>query len=154
MKISDYLKKDRISLCLKAQVKEDAVKELSIFLKGAPEIIDFDLFLKDVFERESLKTTGIGNGIAIPHARTEAVKNFVIVFGKSTEGVEFDSLDAKPVKLIFLMGTPKGKNLNDYLEILARLTRLLQHESFRNALLQASSPEEIINEFNKAEGGK
>lgn len=151
MKIKDYLKEDRMSLNMKARTKEEAVKELSTLLKNAPEISDFDLFLKDVFERESLKTTGIGSELAIPHARTDAVKSFVIAFGRSAEGVEFDSLDGKPAKLIFLMGTSKGKNLNGYLEILARLTRLLQHESFRKALLQASSPKEIIDEFNKIE---
>ncbi|MBW2045679.1 MAG: PTS sugar transporter subunit IIA [Deltaproteobacteria bacterium] len=151
MKIKDYLKEERISLNIKARTKEESIKELSILLKDTPEISDFDLFLNDVFERESLKTTGIGGEVAIPHARTDAVKSFVIAFGRSTEGVEFDSLDGEPAKLIFLMGTPKGRNLNGYLEILARLTRLLQRESFRKALLQASSPKEIIGEFNKIE---
>ena len=151
MKIKDYLKEDRISLNIKAHTKEEAIKELSVLLKDAPEIADFDLFLKEVFERETLKTTGIGSELAIPHARTDAVKSFIIALGKSNEGVEFESLDGKPVKLIFLMGTPKGKNINGYLEILARLTRLLQHESFRKALLEASSPKDIIDEFNKIE---
>jgi fructose-specific phosphotransferase system IIA component len=152
MKIGDYLEQDRISLDLKAHSKEEAVKEIAALLKSAEEIVDFDTFVKDVFDREKLGTTGIGNEIAIPHARTDAVKEFVIAFGRSSEGVEFNSLDGKPAKLIFLIGTQKEKNLNNYLKTLAHLTRLLKRESFRSLLLKASSPKEIIDEFKKVEG--
>lgn len=151
MKVIDYLKEERIALNIKARTKEEAIKELSVFLKDASEISDFDIFLKDVFERESLKTTGIGSELALPHARTDAVKSFVIAFGRSEEGVEFESLDRNPAKIIILMGTPKGRDLNSYLEILARLTRLLRRESFRKALLDAKTPGEIIDEFGKIE---
>jgi fructose-specific phosphotransferase system IIA component len=151
MKIGDYLTEERISLELKTHTKEEAIKEMSTLLKDAKELVDFDTFVKDVFEREKLGTTGIGNEIAIPHARTDAVKDFVIAFGRSSEGVEFNSLDGKPAKLIFLMGTQKEKNLNNYLKTLAHLTRLLKRESFRSLLLKASSPREIIDAFKKAE---
>lgn len=152
MKIRDYLREDRILLDLKTHSKEEAIKEISTLLKDAKELVDFDTFVKDVFERENLGTTGIGNEIAIPHARTDAVKDFVIAFGRSSEGVEFNSLDGKPAKLIFLMGTQKEKNLNNYLKTLAHLTRLLKRETFKSSLLKASSPKEIINEFKKVEG--
>jgi fructose-specific phosphotransferase system IIA component len=151
MRIGDYLKEDRILLNLKARTKQDSIKELATLLKGAEEVVDFDTFLKDVFEREKLGSTGIGDGIAIPHARSDAVKDFVIAFGKSVEGVEFESLDGKPAKLIFLMGTHKERKLDSYLEILAHLTRLLKHESFREALLGASTPAAVIDEFKKVE---
>jgi fructose-specific phosphotransferase system IIA component len=151
MKVANYLKEDRILLNLKATNKEEAIKEIANVLKEAEEISDFDVFLKDVFERESLSTTGIGNYIAIPHARSEAIKEFVIAFGRSSVGVEFNSLDGKPARLIFLMGTPKEKEINNYLKILAHLTRLLQKEDFREALLKAASAQEIIEEFKKIE---
>lgn len=151
MGIGDYLKEERILINLKAHNKEESIKEISRVLKDAKEIVDFNAFLKDVFEREKLGTTGIGDGIAIPHTRTDSVKDFVIAFGRSSEGVEFNSLDGKPAKLIFLMGTHKEKDLSNYLKTLAHLTRLLKHEFFRSSLLKASSPKEIVDAFKKIE---
>lgn len=119
-------------------------------MKGAKEITDFESFLKDVFERENLSTTGICNGIAIPHARTDAVSQFVIAFGRSEEGVEFESLDGHPARLIFLMGTPKDE-VKEYLRLLGRLTRLLKEESFRESLLKAEKAREIIEAFKKGD---
>ena len=151
MRIRDYLRDDRMIFDLKARNKKEAIKKISVLLKKADEMIDFDVFLKDVFEREELKTTGIGKEVAIPHARTDAVKDFVMVFAKSPEGVKFNSLDGKPVKLIFLIGTPKKEKLNNHLKILARLTKLLQEKSFRDSLLNASSSKEIIEKFREVE---
>jgi len=151
MRITDFLKEDKILLDLKASSKEEAIREVASLLKNEKGISDFDLFLKDVFEREELNTTAIGKDIAIPHARTDAVKEFVIAFARAPQGIEFNSLDNKPVKLIFLMGTPKSKGLNNYLKILACLTRLLDKENFREAILNASSSKEIMGEFRKVE---
>ncbi|MBW2045675.1 MAG: PTS sugar transporter subunit IIA [Deltaproteobacteria bacterium] len=151
VKITNFLKKERIRLNLRASCKEEAIKEMTALLGNAIEISNFELFLKDVFKRESLKATGIVNGIAIPHARTQAVKEFVIAVGRSYDGVDFGALDNRPAKLIFLIGTPKDKGVNTYLRILAHLTRLLQKEDFKNGLLCASSPEEIIEQFRKVE---
>lgn len=151
VKLGDYLKEKRILLNLKARSKEESIKEIAALLENAKDMVDFKTFLKDVFEREKLSTTGIGSEIAIPHARSDAVKGFVIAFGRSQEGVEFNSLDGKPAKLIFLLGTPKKETQHAYLKILARLTRLLQKESFRSSLLKASSPKEILDEFKRVE---
>lgn len=151
VKIANFLRQERITLDLRASHKEEAIKETAALLGSAAEISDFDLFLKDVFERETLNTTGIGNGIAIPHARTNSVKEFVIAVGRSASGIDFAALDNKPVKLIFLVGTPKEKGLNSYLKILAHLSRLLRKDDFKKGLLHASSPEEIIEQFRKVE---
>ena len=152
MKITDFLKEERMILDLKATGKKEAIKEIAGLLGSAYEILDHDLFLKDIFDREAVATTGIGNGIAIPHARTDSVKDFVVAFGRSTDGVEFESLDGKPVKLIFVMGTPKNKDLNSYLMLLAHLTRLLNKQDFRERLGLALSPKEIIEAFAKQNG--
>jgi len=149
MKISDFLEEDKILLDLKALNKEDAIKEIADTLKESKHMLDFHSFIDGVFNRERLSTTGIGDGIAIPHARTNAVKEFVIAFGRVPQGIEFDSLDSKPVKLIFLMGTPKEKGLSSYLQILACLTRLLKKEDFQKNLLNASTPQEVIEAFIK-----
>ena len=151
MKVASFLKKERMIMNLEAQTKEEAIKEVANLIKDAPEIIDFESFVKDIFDREALATTAIGSQVAIPHARSDNVKNFVIAFGRSREGIDFNALDNKPVKLIFLMGTPKEEGINDYLKILAHLTRLLQKDTFRESLLKAKSPEEIIEEFEKVE---
>ena len=151
MRISDYLKEDMICLNLKAIGKEEAIRELGSFIRKAKEINNYEMFHKDVLEREKLTTTGVGDGVAIPHARTDAVSGFVIAFGKSEQGVEFASLDGKRARLLFLMGTPKTAGLDEYLVLLAHLTRLLKEESFRESLLKAQSPAEIIDIFKKFE---
>ena len=151
MRISDYLKEDMICLNLKATGKEEAIRELGSVIRKAKEITNYEMFHKDVLEREKLTTTGIGDDVAIPHARTDAVTGFVIAFGKSEKGVEFDSLDGKRARLLFLMGTPKTAGLDEYLVLLAHLTRLLKQQSFREALLKAQSPAEIIEIFKNFE---
>ena len=151
MRISDYLKEDMICLNLKATGKEEAIRELGSFIGKAEEITNYEMFLKDVLEREKLTTTGIGDEVAIPHARTDAVTGFVIAFGKSELGVAFDSIDGKKARLLFLMGTPKTAGLDEYLVLLAHLTRLLKEESFRESLLEAGSPAEIIEIFKNFE---
>jgi PTS system fructose-specific IIA component len=138
-------------LNLSASTKEEAIKELSKVLREAGEIKNFAQFLEDVFTREKISSTGIGHGVAIPHARSEAVRDFVIAFGRSQKELEFDAVDNKPVRLIFLMGTPKEKEINAYLKILAHLTRLMWKENFRNSLLTASSPQEVLDAFREVE---
>lgn len=151
MKIVDLLQNDRILLDLKASAKEEAIEKTAEVLKDSNDMVDFDLFLKEVFEREKLGTTAIGNSIAIPHARTDAVKDFVIAFGRFSEGIEFDSLDGKAVKIVFLIGTPKEKNLNSYLKTLAHLARILKKNHLRQDIFNASSAEEIKEAFRKIE---
>ena len=118
-------------------------------MKNSDEIDNFDTLIKKIFEREKLFTTGIGYEIAIPHARTNAVNKFVIALGKSKEGVDFNSLDKKPVKLIFLLTVPE--NDNNHLKYFARLNRMLKDESFRNSLINTETIEEIINLFQNNE---
>ena len=150
MKISDHISEKTICLDLENTTKDDVIRELSELLKESEYVTDFDVFLKDVFEREKLGATGIGNGIAIPHARTDAVHNIIIAFGRSSQGIDFNGVDNKPAKLIFLMGTPK-KDVNKYLQVLAHLTRLLKKESFRQQLLEAQNADEILNAIREIE---
>ena len=151
MLISDYLKENQIELDLKSREKKKIIEEVGALLKDSPQVKDFSSFLQDVLDREGMSTTGIGHEVGIPHARSEAVSDFVIAFGRSKEGIEFSSLDGKPAKLFFIMGTPKEKNLSQYLQLLSQLTRLLKEDSFRSSLLKAQSPKEIISIFHKAE---
>jgi len=150
MKISDHISEKMICLALENTTKDDAIKELAELLKESEQVTDFNVFLKDVFEREKLGATGIGNGIAIPHARTDAVHNIIIAFGRSSQGINFNGVDDKPAKLVFLIGTPK-KDVNKYLQVLAHLTRLLKKESFRQQLLEAQNADEILNAIRQIE---
>ena len=150
MKVAEHLNPKFICAELQSTSKEDAIKELAGLIKDCREINDFDQFLKDVFEREEMMSTGIGDTIAVPHARTDAVNKLIIAMGRSHAGVDFKSIDKKPVNLIFLLGTP-AKEMGDYLRILSYLTRVLMKEDFRQRLLDANGPEEIIEIFANKE---
>ena len=151
MKISDYLKEDIICLDLKSTSKKDVIEELGSIIKNSKEVTDYEMFISDVMEREKLSTTGVGDGVALPHARTNAVSKFVVAFGRSKKEVNFNSIDKKKVNLIFLMGTPKNETLDLYLVLLAHLTRLLRKEGFRQLLLKAERPSEVIKAFKDIE---
>jgi len=150
MKISTYLNPKFICTEMQATTKEEAIKELVEVMKESPAIKDFDQFLKDIFEREEMMSTGIGHNVALPHARTEAVDSLIIGLGRSYKGIDFDAIDKQPVNLIFLMGTPK-KDMSNYLKGLAYLTRMLTKEEFRGKLLEAKTAEDIINIFKEVE---
>ncbi|MDD5194983.1 MAG: PTS sugar transporter subunit IIA [Candidatus Omnitrophica bacterium] len=151
MKISDYLRKEYCIMDLKSTTKQGAIKEISDFLSLSGKVRDKNQFVKDILERESLGSTGIGHKIAIPHSRTAAVESFIIGFGRASGGIDFNALDGDKVNLIFLMGANPGE-LNLYLRLLAELSRFLMENSFRKALLEAPDAEEIINIFKKFEG--
>ncbi|MBN1622437.1 MAG: PTS sugar transporter subunit IIA [Endomicrobiales bacterium] len=150
MRISDYLDKHLIAIDLKADHKDEAIKKLVGLMKNSDGMLDYPLFITDVLEREKIATTGIGNEVAIPHARTDAVNKIKISLGVSAQGINFDSLDGKKVKIIFLIGTPKSE-INTYLVILAQLTRLLRNVSFREEICKASDPSTIMEIFKKSE---
>ena len=150
MKVSDYLKEKFCVMDLKATDKKGAIKEVASALSAENKLIDEAKFIKDVLERETLGSTGIGNRVAIPHARTDAVKGFVIGFGKSAEGIEFQALDGEKVNLVFLMGADPAE-LNLYLRILAELSKLLMNSSFRQDLIGAKSEHDVIEIVKKFE---
>ena len=144
MVISPHLKKERIILDLKSKERDDAIREMMEVMKGSPEIIDFEGFIKDVIERENLHTTGVGDGIALPHSRSKNVKDFFLIFGRSKEGIDFKAIDGKPVYLIFLMGSPQ-EALDVYLKVLAHINRFIgRNEELKKKLLEAETKEEII----------
>lgn len=150
MRFCDNLTQHRTNVPVKARTKAEAIRELAEVLRDAEEVTDFDGFVRDVFERKKDGTTGIGNRVAAPHARTDAVSRFVIAVGTSQDGIDFDSVDGEPVKVVFLMGTPKSP-LGDYLKMLAHLMRLLKERNFVDNLIGAQSAAEMISCFRDAE---
>jgi fructose-specific phosphotransferase system IIA component len=152
MKVSDYLRQDFCLMNLKVQSKEEVIRTIAAPLYSAGKIKDLNKFVDDVLEREVLGSTGIGHGIALPHARTSSVEGFVIGFGRSIDGIEFKSIDSQKVNLIFLMGSDI-KELNLYLRLLAELSKLLMNNAFRRELLAAAASADIINIIKKFEQG-
>ena len=150
MVISDYLKEEYCLMDAKSQDKKGIIRELAQKLSASGRLIELEKFISDVIGREELGSTGIGNQVAIPHARTEAVKGIVIGFGRSLAGIKFDALDGDKVKLVFLMGADPSQ-LSLYLRILAELSKLLMNSSFRQELISAQTPKEVIKIINKFE---
>ena len=151
--ITDYIQHNLINLNLKARKKEDAIRELAQLMENIPAISNFKRFLEDVFEREQLETTGIGDEIAIPHARTDAVKQLIIAVGRSRHGIHFESPDGRKVKLLLLMGIPR-ESVSHYLKILAQLTRLLKRGPLREKLLEAQDTPSVLALFKQMPQGE
>lgn len=149
-KISEILLKEGIILDLKEKEKIEVIKKLSERLISLGYITNSDEFFGEILKRENLESTGIGMGIAIPHARSNAVKDLVIVFGRSQEGVDFSSLDGKPAHLIFLIAGPEDKK-SEYLFALAKLSKLLRKDEVRIELNKAKNEEEVIAIIKKYE---
>lgn len=143
MRITELLTKDTINLSLKGVQKSDAIEELVHVLDAAGKLTNRLDFKKEIFKRESQSTTGIGDGIAIPHAKTNAVKQAAIAFGRSTGGVNFESLDGQPAHLFFMIAATEGAN-NTHLEALARLSSILMKEDVRNQLLAAKTANDVL----------
>ena len=144
MKITDFLEKNCIIMGMKSRTKEEAIKELLMKLKENGYIKNEKEILEAVMEREKLGSTGIGQGIAVPHTKSDQIENLVAALGISKAGVDFDSLDGEPVNIIFLVLAPT-KSVGLHLKALAKIARLLKDRVFRNALKDAKSPEEVID---------
>ncbi|MBF0498727.1 MAG: PTS sugar transporter subunit IIA [Candidatus Riflebacteria bacterium] len=143
MELTEFISPQLIKLELQSSKKVDAIKELIDLLDRAGYVTDADAFLKSVLEREKVGSTGIGKGIAIPHSRTATVREVVVAIGRAPAGIEFDALDNKSVQLIFLIAAPVESG-GLYLKALARLSRLLRYQEFRNELMAAKTVEEVI----------
>ncbi|MEH6907379.1 PTS fructose transporter subunit IIABC [Neobacillus drentensis] len=148
MKITELLTINTILLNIEGNQKEDTIDQLVEVLFKAGKISDRSEFKASILKREEQSTTGIGDGIAIPHAKTKVVNEAAIVFGKSAAGVNYESLDGKPAHLFFMIAAPEGAN-NTHLEALARLSGLLMKAEVRYELLKATTPEEIIDTINR-----
>ncbi|WP_110927855.1 PTS fructose transporter subunit IIABC [Bacillus massiliglaciei] len=150
MKITDLLRTDTIILDLQAQSKAEVIEELAEKLAHAGRLNDRNEFKKAILSREDQSTTGIGEGIAIPHAKSSAVKVPSICFGRSLNGIDYGSLDGQPAHMFFMIAASEGAN-DVHLETLSRLSSFLMDMSFREKLLQAKASEEIISIIDQKE---
>ena len=143
MKIMDYLKEDRVISDLQGTDKHSVLRELSRVLVKPCQASSAEELVQVLLDREKLESTGIGEGIAIPHGRLKGLKDFVLSFGRSTKGVFFDSIDHKPTHLFFLVMAPENSAVNN-LKLLSRIVTLLKDTSFRKRLMEALSPKELF----------
>jgi PTS system fructose-specific IIC component len=153
MKITELLKRDTVIMNLTASNKEAVIDELVEKLNGANRLNSKAEFKEAILKRELQSTTGIGEGIAIPHAKTKAVKQPSICFGRSVSGINYESLDGQPAHLFFMIAASEGAN-NTHLETLSRLSTLLMDEGFRKQLLEAKDEDELLRLFDEKENEK
>ena len=131
---------------LKAKTKEDALRELVDVLATSPDVTDKEELLNAIFEREKVISTGVGIEVALPHVKIPSVKNFVIAIGRSHKGIDFESLDDKPVYIVVMIGA-NDKQAGDFLKVLARLVLKLKNRSFRKQVMFAPSSKRIKELF-------
>ncbi len=153
MKIMDFLDKKAVKLDLQSTEKEDVLRELVDLLAEAQEIGDKKGILKALIERESLGSTGIGQGIAIPHGKTDKVSELVAVLGISHKGVNFEALDGEPVYIFFLLVAPKD-TAGPHLKALAQISRLLRDSYFCELLKRCKTAEEVYDLIRREEEKK
>jgi fructose-specific phosphotransferase system IIA component len=144
MRLSDILKIQTIKVPLQAQNKKDAITELVQVLSDAHEVKDAQVLLSSVLEREATRTTGIGNGLAIPHGKCTGVDHLVVAIGKPEAPIDFESIDKRPVNLIVLLASPPDQT-GPHIQALARISRLMNVEAFRQAVRTATSAQQVYD---------
>ena len=150
MKIQDLLNKKVMLLDLQATTKEAAIDEMINSLVDNGVVTDFDVFKVGIMAREAQTSTGLGDGIAMPHSKNAAVKEATVLFAKSNKGVDYESLDGQPTDLFFMIAAPEGAN-DTHLAALAELSKYLMQDGFADRLRKVTSPDEVIAAFNTGE---
>ncbi|HHL0583229.1 TPA: fructose-specific PTS transporter subunit EIIC [Streptococcus agalactiae] len=147
MKIQDLLKKEVMIMDLKATSKEAAIDEMITKLVDTGVVTNFAIFKDGIMKREAQTSTGLGDGIVMPHSKNAAVKEATVLFAKSASGVDYEALDGQPTDLFFMIAAPDGAN-DTHLAALAELSKYLLKEGFADQLRQAKTPDDIIATFD------
>ena len=143
MKILDFLNQETIITELKATDKKGVLEELTLPVSQFTRA-DHKELVRVLIERERLGSTGIGNGIGIPHGKLQGLESLILGFGLSRKGVDFDAMDGKPTHIFFLLLTPENST-DLHLKLLARISKILKGESFKEKILQVADKEDVIN---------
>ena len=151
MRLSELLNSSAVSLRLKARVKREALVEMVDLLEAAHKFRSQGEILDRVVRREAMMTTGIGNGVAIPHGKARSVDHMAAAVGVCPEGLDFESEDGQPVYLVVLLVSPESAT-SQHVKVLANISRLLKEESVRKTLREVRSPEDFIAALTSAEG--
>ena len=149
MNVAEVLKAEHMDLNLVAKSKKEALEKLTELLYNSGKLSDKDAFLKDVLDRESVSTTGIGNGIAIPHGKSLSVKETTVAIGRLKNETEWESVDGKPVKLVVLLAVNEADKTGVHVKLLSNMARKLASEENCKRLLDAKDADEIIKIFGE-----
>jgi len=150
MKLSKFCDENLITFDLKATTKEQVIEELVNLAAKSPLVKDREELLRDIVHRENMVTTGIGYGVAFPHAKTKATKGIVIAFGRNEKGIDFEAMDKKPVYVFFLIAAPEDA-IGAHLNVMARLSYIMKSPENRQHLLTVSSPGELLSILDSVE---
>jgi nitrogen PTS system EIIA component len=151
MRLSEILAIDNIIPDLKAKDKKGVLGELAETIASYDTNIDKGMLVKVLIEREHLGSTGIGDGVAIPHGKLSSVKQPIVSFGRSKKGLDFDSMDGQPAYLFFLLLAPENSS-GVHLQVLTKIARILKSSTFRRTLMQVGSREEIYETIIQTDG--
>lgn len=150
MKVSEILSKEFIIAELNSIDKESAINELIDLFKNDSRVDDIEKVRQAILDREKIMSTGVGKGFAIPHGKTDSVKEIIAAFGRKKDGIEYDALDGNPVNLIFLL-VGRDTMISAHIKLLSRVSRMMNKDDFRLRLLNAETSEEIMNVFLEEE---
>lgn len=150
MKISDILTEQLVVTGLEGGSKSEIIDRMIDLVASSPKVVDKARVREAIFEREKIMSTGVGNGFAIPHGKTDAVSDIVAAFAVTAKPIDYDSLDEKPVRLVFLL-VGKDNLVGPHIKLLSRISRLMNREEFRQRLLEKQSPREILECFRTEE---
>lgn len=145
MNIRELINANMIKLNLEAKDKNEVIEKLACILEEQGKLNDKELYINDVLDREKESTTGVGRLVAIPHGKSDGVKETSIVFARMKEGVDWDSLDGQPVKLVFLLAVKNQDACDTHLRILSKIAMNLMEDDFIEGLLSANNEDEILN---------
>ena len=150
MRLTDVLHKDLIKIPLAGKDRDATIKELIKVLKGKNSITNEKSIFLAVIDREKIMTTGVGNGIAIPHCKHQDSPDFAVSLGINPEGLDFESIDKKAVKIVFLLVGPEN-NPGLHIKLLSRISRLMSNEELRQQLIESKDAEEALNYIEEEE---
>jgi fructose-specific phosphotransferase system IIA component len=150
MKISDLLEERFIVTKLPGVSKEEIINSMVELVSQSSKVLDKEKVRNAIFERENISSTGVGNGFAIPHGKTDAVSEIVASFAITANQIAYESVDAKPVRLVFLL-VGRDNLVGPHIKLLSRISRLMNKEEFRNRLLDTQTSADIIAAFKQEE---
>lgn len=150
MKLGEALNENLIKIPLQKFEKKEIITEMIDLLTASGKIMDREKVLQAVLEREQMMSTGIGNSVAIPHGKSQGVQELVVALGITPQDVNFDALDGKPVRIVFILVGPE-KSSSVHIKMLSRISRLLNQSAFRKKLIESKSGSEIMNIINDEE---
>jgi fructose-specific phosphotransferase system IIA component len=150
MKISEILNEHLVVTGLEGESKDEIIDAMIDIVASSPKVLDKEKVREAIFEREKIMSTGVGNGFAIPHGKTDAVSDIIAAFAVTAKPIEYQSLDEKPVRLVFLL-VGKDNMVGPHIKLLSRISRLMNKEDFRQRLLATKTPKEILEMFKQEE---